>query len=144
MIVIYRTNFFFFHWIRTEIGVVADLGTLQRIHRIVGSGFAREMAFTSDFVNAERALKSGFVNTVHKDHDELLRAGRAMAAKISGLSPLVVQGTKIALNYSEDHSLEDSLAQVAIWNTSFLKSDDLIEAVTAFMQKRTPVFRNRL
>jgi len=128
----------------TEIGLVADLGTLQRIHRIVGSGIAREMAFTADFIDAQRALSSGFVNAVYDDQDALLAAARAMAARIAGLSPIVLQGTKIAMNFAEDHTVEDSLNQIALWNSAFLKSDDLVEAVTAFMQKRTPKFRNRL
>jgi len=128
-----------------EVGIVADLGTLQRLHRIVGSGLVREMAFTSHYIDAQRALHGGLVNgPLYATHDELVAGARAMATRMAALSPLVIQGTKIALNYAEEHSLEDSLAQVALWNTAFLKSDDLVEAMMAFMAKRPPQFRNRL
>lgn len=102
------------------------------------------MAFTADFIGSDRALQFGFVNAVYNNQEELLAAAREMAGRIAALSPLVIQGTKIALNFAEDHAIEDSLNQVATWNCAFLKSDDLIEAVSAFMQKRTPIFRNRL
>lgn len=102
------------------------------------------MAFTSDFINSERALRGGFVNAVYPNQDELLKAAREMASKIAGLSPIVIQGTKIAMNYAQDHTVEESLDQIAMWNSVFLKSDDLVEAVGAFMQKTTPKFKNRL
>jgi enoyl-CoA hydratase/carnithine racemase len=134
-------NFFFS---RTQIGIVADLGTLQRLNKIVGNGIAREMAFTASDLSAERALQVGFVNAVYENKEALLEAGRALAARIASLSPLVVQGTKVALNYAEEHSVEDSLFQVALWNAAFIKSDDAVEAMMAFMEKRPAKFRNRL
>jgi len=102
------------------------------------------MAFTADFLGADRAVQSGLVNSVYNDKESMLVAAREMAAHIAALSPVVIQGTKIALNYAQEHTVEDSLNQIALWNSAFLKSDDLVEAVTAFMQKTTPKFRNRL
>jgi enoyl-CoA hydratase/carnithine racemase len=67
-----------------------------------------------------------------------------MASTIASHSPLVVQGTKKVLNYSDEHSLEDGLEYVALWNTSFLRSEDLTEAVTSFISKQPPKFRNKL
>ena len=132
-------------WDRAEVGIVADLGTLQRLHRIVGSGMVREMAFTSEYINSERALQCGLVNgPLYESHEAMLVAARAMVSRMAALSPLVIQGTKIALNYAEEHTIEDALNQVALWNTAFLKSDDLVEAMMAFMAKRPPKFRNRL
>jgi len=128
----------------TQIGIVADLGTLQRLNKIVGNGIAREMAFTASDLSAERALQVGFVNAVYENKEALLEAGRALAARIASLSPLVVQGTKVVLNYAEEHSVEDSLFQVALWNAAFIKSDDAVEAMMAFMEKRPAKFRNRL
>jgi len=81
---------------------------------------------------------------VYADKDAMLKAAREMAARISSLSPLVVQGTKMVMNYSDEHSLEDGLEYVALWNSAFIQSDDLIEAMTAFLQKRKPQFKNRL
>jgi len=128
----------------TRVGIVADLGTFQRISRIVGSGIAREMAFVSEPIDAKRALRAGLVNEVFPNKEELLAKAREMASKIASHSPLVVQGAKTVLNFSEEHSTEEGLQYVALWNSAFLKSDDLMEAVMAFMQKRKPVFKNRL
>jgi len=128
----------------TQIAIVADLGTLQRIGKLTSKGFAREMAFTGEAVSAERALKFGFINEIYANKDELLKGARAMATKIADNSPLVVQGTKISLEYADEHSTLDGLNQIALWNTSFLMSEDLTEAVASFIEKRKAIFRNKL
>lgn len=74
----------------------------------------------------------------------MLKAAREMAGKITSLSPLVVQGAKMVMNYADEHSTEDGLEQIALWNSAFIQSDDLLEAMSAFLQKRKPVFKNRL
>lgn len=127
----------------TKIAIVADIGTLQRITGIVGRGMAREMAFTGGRVAADRALRCGLVNEVYADRDALLADARAMAREIAANSPLAVQGTKRVLQYSEEHSIEDGLEFVAQWNSSFLHSQDLVEAMTAYMEKRAPEFKGR-
>ena len=128
----------------TKLAIVADLGTLQRITRIVGRGIAREMAFTAAPVSAERAASVGLVNQVFEDKEKLLIAARKMASDIAELSPLTVQGTKKVMAYAEDHTEEESLDQIALWNSSFLRSDDLAEAVKAFIERRKPVFTCKL
>eukprot|EP01090_Pellita_catalonica_P009359 TRINITY_DN20422_c0_g1_i1.p1 TRINITY_DN20422_c0_g1~~TRINITY_DN20422_c0_g1_i1.p1 ORF type:complete len:261 (-),score=28.44 TRINITY_DN20422_c0_g1_i1:3-728(-) len=128
----------------TKIAIVADLGTLQRLPRIVSRGMAREMVFTSMSVDAERAQASGLVNRIYADYDALLQGARALARQIASLSPLTVQGCKVVMNYSEQHSVADGLKFVGLWNGLFIESDDLKEAVMAFMQKRNPSFKNRL
>ncbi|MBI3737260.1 crotonase/enoyl-CoA hydratase family protein [Candidatus Sumerlaeota bacterium] len=125
----------------TKIAIVADLGTLQRISRIVGRGVAREMAFTGKRIGAYRALRCGFVNEVYPDKESLLAGARELAKEIAVNSPLAVQGAKIVLNYSDQHTIEEGLDFVAQWNASFLHSHDLTEAVAAFLQKRAPVFK---
>jgi len=125
----------------TKIAIVADVGTLQRITPIVGKGMAREMALTGRFINAERALGCGLVNQVHADKDALLAAARAMADEIAANSPMAVQGVKAVLNYSEEHSTADGLEYIAQWNSSFVQSNDVGEAVSAFLEKRPPNFR---
>ncbi len=127
----------------TKIAIVADVGTLQRISRIVGPGIAREMGYTGKRLTAERALRCGLVNEVYPDKDTLLAGARAMADEIAANSPLAVQGTKQVLHYSEQHNLEDGLEYIAQFNAAFLLSNDLTEAVTAFMEKRPPVFIGR-
>lgn len=127
----------------TKIAIVADLGTLQRIGAIVGKGMAREMAFTGARMPAERALRCGLVNEVYPDRDRLLEAAHAMAEEIAANSPLAVEGTKRVLRYSEAHSIEEGLEHVAQWNASYLHSQDLVEALHAFRERRPPRFVGR-
>jgi len=127
----------------TKIAIVADIGTLQRITSIVGKGMAREMAYTGKRIGAERALKCGLVNDVFDDKDALLAGARAMAEEIAANSPLAVQGTKRVLQFSEEHGIEDGLEFVAQWNAARLHSADLVEAMTAYMEKRDPVFTGK-
>jgi enoyl-CoA hydratase/carnithine racemase len=77
--------------------------------------------FTSDDINAQRAHKFGLVNEVYKDKDELLAKARAMAQRIASHSPLVVQGAKIVLNYSDEHTVADGLEYVGLWNGNFIQ-----------------------
>ena len=125
----------------TKIAIVADVGTLQRITPIVGKGMAREMAYTGKFIAANRALASGLVNAVYPEKEALLAAARAMAEEIAANSPLAVQGAKVVLNYSEQHAIEEGLEHVAQWNSSFLMSNDIVEAIQAFVEKRPPEFK---
>ena len=101
------------------------------------------MAYTGKRITADRALRWGLVNEVYPDKDSMLAAARAMAAEIAANSPLAVQGTKAVLQYSEEHSTHEGLEYVAQWNSSFLRSNDLVEAMQAFMEKRPPVFKGR-
>ncbi|KAG2393646.1 hypothetical protein C9374_007177 [Naegleria lovaniensis] len=128
----------------TRVGITADLGTLNRIHRIVGRGFAREMAFTGDDFGAARAHHFGLVNQVFDTQKEMFEAAQKLALSIASNSPLIVQATKHVMNYAEEHSIDDGLDYVRLWNSAFLKSEDLTEAFMAFMEKRKPKFQNRL
>jgi enoyl-CoA hydratase len=125
----------------TKIAIVADVGTLQRITPIVGKGMAREMALTGRFIPADRALACGLVNEVHADKNALLAGARAMADEIAANSPLAVQGVKAVLDYSDEHSTAEGLEYVAQWNSSFVQTNDVTEAVSAFIEKRPPVFK---
>eukprot|EP00026_Physarum_polycephalum_P013390 Phypoly_transcript_13785.p1 GENE.Phypoly_transcript_13785~~Phypoly_transcript_13785.p1 ORF type:complete len:215 (+),score=27.04 Phypoly_transcript_13785:390-1034(+) len=128
----------------TKIAMVADLGTLQRLPKLIGRGLAREMCFTGENVNAQKALRYHLVNEVFDDQKKLLEGARELAKKIAANSPLAVQGTKVVLNYAEEHSIQDGLEQIALYNSAFLLSDDLQEAVMSFMEKRKPVFKSNL
>jgi len=123
-----------------KVAMVADLGTLQRLPRVVGQGHARELAFTGRDIDAAYAARIGLVNHVHADADALFAAARTTAAEIAANPPLVVQGVKQVMNFSADHPTADGLAYVAVWNSAFLASDDLTEAMTAFASKRQPSF----
>lgn len=124
----------------TKIAIVADVGTLQRITNVVGKGMAREMAFTGARLGAERALHCGLVNAVYDDKEALLAGARALAQEIAANSPFAVQGTKQVLNFSDEHSLDEGLEYVAQYNSAFLHTDDMHEAIQAFLEKRQPEF----
>lgn len=139
----------------TQIAMVADLGTIPRITRIVSKGVYKEMVnlwfflliaqiYTGEPINAQRAHHFGLVNEVYEDKEALLQAARTLCSKIAANSPLAVQGAKHILQYAEDHTMSDTLDYIGLWNTSFLESEDLMESVVAFMQKRRPVYRNKL
>jgi enoyl-CoA hydratase len=127
----------------TKVAIVADVGSLQRLPRIIGKGHVAELAYTGKDISAARALEIGLVNTVSADADSVVAEARALAAEIAANSPLAVQGTKAVLTASEDRSVAEGLDFVATWNAGFLASDDLAEAMTAFVEKRPATFTGR-
>jgi enoyl-CoA hydratase len=127
----------------TKVAIVADLGSLQRLPQIIGKGHVAELAFTGKDITAGRAKEIGLVNDVFADADAVLAGARTMAAEIASNSPLAVVGTKAVLTAGEGRSVADGLDYVATWNAGFLQSDDLVEAMSAFMGKRAPEFRGR-
>lgn len=126
-----------------KVAIVADLGSLQRLPAIIGPGITRELAYSGKDIDAERAAAIGLINTVHATREETLAAAQALAAEIAGNSPLVVRGIKQVLDFGEGKPVSVGLEYVAAWNAAFLASEDLMEAGTAFMEKRPPVYRGR-
>jgi enoyl-CoA hydratase len=126
-----------------KVAIVADLGSLQRLPRIIGEGATRELAFTGKDVAAPRAFQIGLVSDVHETQDALLEAARKIAREIADNPPLVVQGIKRVMNYCADKSVADGLGYVAVWNSAFLQSADLMEAMTAFRERRPPQFKGK-
>lgn len=124
----------------TKMALVADIGTLQRLPSIIGSGHVAELAYTGRDIDSKRALEIGLVNQVHPDRDSMYQAAQELAAEIAGNSPLVVQGIKKVLAANDGRTVTESLDYVAQWNSSFLLSNDLIEATNAFFEKRSPDF----
>jgi len=124
----------------TKVAIVADLGSLQRLPKIIGAGHLAEMAYTGKDIDAPRALAIGLVNAVYGNSDEVLAGARALALEIAQNSPLAVQGTKAVLAANDGRSVDEGLEFVARWNTMYLQSNDLREAMMAFMEKRPPVF----
>ena len=124
----------------TRMAIVADLGSLQRLPRIVGAGHVAELAYTGKDIGAGRAREIGLVNDVHPDATATLEAARAMAGEIAANSPLAVQGTKAVLSANDGRTVAQGLDFVATWNAGMLSSDDLVEAMAAFMEKRDPRF----
>lgn len=124
-----------------RVAMVADLGSLQRLPRIVGQGITRELAYTGKDVTAARAKEISLVNEVFADKEALLAGARAMAREIAKNPPLVVQGIKEVLDFGERSRVRDKERFVAVWNSAFLASNDLAEAMAAFMERREPVFK---
>lgn len=126
-----------------RIAIVADIGSLQRLPAIIGQGHTRELAYTGKDIDAARALRIDLVNEVYETPEALLEAARALAAEIAANPPLVVQGVKQVMNYCADKSIADGLQYVAVWNSAFMHSLDLVEAITAFRERRKPEFKGQ-
>lgn len=124
----------------TNIGIVADLGTLQRLPKIVPEGIARQVAYTGERLSAERAHHFGLVNEVYDSHEEMVEAVLGIAAQIARNSPLTVWGTKEMLNYARDHSVADGLDHIATWQAGMFQRADLEEAFRARAEGREPVY----
>ncbi len=126
----------------TELGITADVGTLQRLQHVMPSGLARELAYTSRPMKAEEAFSCGFVNAVCCDFDQLMAHARKTAKQIAAHSPVAVHGTKVMLNYSRDHNVADSLDYVATWQAGMLQVADMQEAFQASKERRPSYFED--
>ncbi|OQW92213.1 MAG: enoyl-CoA hydratase [Beggiatoa sp. IS2] len=125
-----------------DLGIVADLGSLQRLPKLLGEGVLRELAFTGRDFNGLEAKTIGLVNQIYENPTELLANVMILAKNIAQKSPLTVRGIKEMLNYARDHSIADNLNFIAMRNAAMLLSADTEEAVTATMQKRTAIFED--
>ena len=125
-----------------DLGLVADVGTLQRLPKVIGDGMAREMAYTARPVGGTEAKEIGLVNRCYPTRDAMLADVRAMARQIASKSPLATRGTKEMIRYTRDHSVADSLNMMAIWNAALLMSEDLTEAFAAVKERRAATFRD--
>lgn len=123
----------------TRIGIVADVGTLQRLPKIVSAGHVAELAYTGKDIDARRAEKIGLVNDSYDSFDNAFAAGMALARDISANSTLAVRGTKFMLRKSENLSTDQSLTLNAMFTLlTSLKSNDLKESIDAFTSRRPP------
>ena len=138
----YATEAAYFTIKEIDMGMVADLGTLQRLPKLIGDGLAREMAYTGRQVFGPEAQAIGLVNRTFVDKESMLAEVMSIAKTIAAKSPLSIRGTKEMLRYTRDHSVEEGLNYAAIWNAALILSDDLNEAFQATMEKRTPEFKD--
>lgn len=127
-----------------DLAITADLGTLQRLPRIVGGGVAADWALTARSVPADEALRAGLVTRVLPTKAALWAAAEAAAASLAAKSPLAVAGTKRVLLQARDAPVAAGLAYVAAHNAALLPSGDLEEALSAAVERRRPVYRSRL
>ncbi len=138
----YATADSFFCVQEINIGMTADVGTLQRLPKLIPEGVARELAYTGDRMPAERAKDVGLVNEVFADHDALIEGVLDIAARIAAHSPLAVWGTKEVVNFARDHTVADSLRYMAAWQSGMFQPGDMMEEFAAKAERRTPSFEN--
>lgn len=125
-----------------DIGMTADVGTLQRLPKLVGEGIVRELAYTGRRFDAAEAKEMGLVNRVFESREALYAGVHEIAATIAAKSPLSIRGTKEMITYARDHSVADSLNYIATWNAAMLMSQDLTEAMMSNMAKKAPSFKD--
>ena len=123
-----------------DMGMAADVGTLQRLPRIIGDGMMRELAYTGRNLSGVEAQAIGLVNRTYADRTALLDGVMALAAEIASKSPLAIRGTKEMIRYMRDHRVDDGLEYIATWNASMLQSADLRVAMAAHINKQKPDF----
>ncbi len=140
----YCTEDAFFCIQEINIGMTADVGTLQRLPHLIPSGIVRELSYTGRRMMADESREVGLVNRVYTNYDSMLAGVMEMAAVIASKSPLAVHGTKEMLNYTRDHSVDDALNYMTVWQSGMFFSNDLFEAAKANAEKREPVFDNLL
>jgi len=124
----------------TKIAMVADVGTLQRLPRIINPGYVADIVFTGRDFTATEAREMGLVTRILPDVGTLHESAATIAAEIASNSPLAVQGAKAVLAAEEGMSVDEALDHIALWNAAFIQSNDFVEAVMAFMAKRPPEF----
>ncbi len=136
----YATESAFFSIHEINIAMTADVGTLQRMPKLVAEGIVRELAYTGRRWSATEAHAAGFVNAVFPDHESMLAAVMDVAREIATKSPMAIWGTKRTMHYARDHSVADGLEFVANWNAAMFDTDDMTEAFTAQLEQRRPEF----
>ena len=131
----YATEDAFFSIREIDIGMTADVGTLQRLPRIIPDGVVRELAYTGRNMGAREAREVGFINRVFESREVMLREVTAIAHEIAGKSPLAVRGSKEMLLYARDHSVAEGLNYIATWNSGMISQADIAAGVQAQMNK---------
>ena len=126
----------YFTIFETNIGLTADVGTFPRLVKLIPEGYVREMAYTGRAVSAIEAKEMGLVNQVFDSHEALIEGVMSIAAEIASKAPLAVYGCKRMINYARDHTTQDGLDYVAIWNASHFQKEEIQEAMLARSERR--------
>jgi enoyl-CoA hydratase len=136
----YCTADAFFQIQEINIGMTADVGTFPRLCKLIPEGHVRELAYTGRRLPAAKALAIGLVNEVYPDHATMLSAVMETAREIASKSPLAITGSKAMINYARDHSIDDGLKQVALWQSGMHSRALMAEAFAAQNEKRPARF----
>lgn len=138
----YCTDDAFFSIKETKLGLVADIGVLQRLPYIINPGFMAELAYTGRQFGGQEAQEMGIVTKSFDTQEAMMVKVRSLATEIAANSPLVVRGVKEMLLYQRDHSVKDGLDYVANYNAGMIISNDIMQAMQANFTKQTPVFED--
>ena len=125
----------FFKIAEVDIGLAADVGTLQRLPTLIPIGVVRELAYTGRKFLPDEARELGFINKVFDSLEDLEAGSLALAQEIASKSPLITRVIKKQINYARDHSVRESLDYHAAWNSSLISGQDMEAAMKAFMEK---------
>ncbi len=136
----YATAQTFFCIQEINIGMVADVGTLQRLPKLIPLAVVKEMAYTGKRLDAQRALQYGLVNAVYETDAQMLEAAMQCAAEIASKPPIAIWGTKQAIHYARDHSVDDALKQMGWLQGAIWSNRHVMEAVMAMKTKRAGEF----
>ncbi len=136
----YCTADAFFQIHEINIGMTADVGTFPRLCKLIPEGWVRELAYTGRRLSAAKALQIGLVNEVYADHATMLKAVIDTATEIASKAPLAVAGSKMIINYARDHTINDSLDRIAVWQAGMHSRAAMAEAFKAQQEKRPAVF----
>ncbi|MBD26802.1 MAG: enoyl-CoA hydratase [Acidimicrobiaceae bacterium] len=127
-----------------NIGMTADVGTLQRLPKLIPEGVCRELAYTGRRMHSDEAKSVGLVNEVFSDQASLLDGVMEIAEEIASKSPLAIWGSKEMITYSRDHSTSDSLNYIATWQSGMFQPADMKEAFQAKAESRPSEFDDLL
>jgi enoyl-CoA hydratase len=125
-----------------DLGMTADVGTLQRLPKLIADGVVRELAYTGRNMSAQEAREEGFLNRVFADKQTMMDEVMTIAQNIASKSPLAIRGTKEMLLYSRDHTVKDGLDHIATWNAGIMSSADLQEGMQAQKEKRAAIYED--
>jgi enoyl-CoA hydratase len=138
----YCTGDAFFVVKEIDLGMVADVGTLQRLPHLMPQGLGRELAYTGRNLPADEALRCGLVNRVYDSQAAMLEDVMGIARDIAAKSPLAIHGSKEMINYTRDHTVDEALNYMSVWNAAFIHGEDMPEAFRAMQEKRPPRFKD--
>lgn len=124
-----------------RLAFITDIGGLQRLAKVVGPGHAREISYRAHRFDARKAESIGLVNDVYADEATLMEKALEMAEEIAGNPPLAVQGAKEIFLFDQEVSLEESLEYNAARSAMIVPSEDLKEAISAYLEKRKGTFK---
>lgn len=123
------------------IGMAADVGTLQRLPKVVGnSSWVRELIYTGKFVTGEECFRFNLFSKIFENYESCYKGALELAREINSKSPVALVGCKTTLNYSRDHTVDEGLSFIAHWNMWALQCKDIMTAVSAQMSKSKAVF----